>query len=229
MGNFFWALHAHTLYSWRKKAHDIAFFHLPKNAGGSLGEALANSVDLIPHDVLRNKWKTKCYKSSFAIVRNPLSRLVSAYNWILREKCDVASDKKMKGILQEFGSFEAVVDHLEFICQQPEAIHFLPQVSWLYDQNKCLVTSIGHFEQLNTDLQAISKRYNFKSVDLNKWKVHASKKTVSNEEAYQSSATLNKVLDFYSKDFDCFGYSQSLTEMHNSPPNLHPLHISQQL
>lgn len=60
----------------------IAFFKVPRTASSSISDALPDAIAQIRHNDLANKFCLQDYHSSFALVRHPFDRYISAYNWI---------------------------------------------------------------------------------------------------------------------------------------------------
>ena len=93
----------------------------------------------------------------FGFVRNPFDRLYSCY------KDKVYNSKA--SFMYPFGYFQHIVNFERFVkkvAKVPDAIgnrHFISQYYFLYKNNKCLVDSVGRFENLVQDFEPIRQKY----------------------------------------------------------------------
>jgi hypothetical protein len=120
--------------------HKLAFIHIPKTGGKSIREALRND-DPDAHHV--GKWHIAAttakemvdwddYKS-FAVVRNPWERVVSAYTFAAKDRMDL----------------EAFLN-----SQWPDYLQ--PQMHWLVDhEGNVIVNCVCRYETLDDDFDVL--------------------------------------------------------------------------
>lgn len=150
----------------------------------------------------------------FTVVRNPYSRLLSAY----RDK--IASQTK-KGIRQPklFGLPRMPSDFSEFVamvCEMPDAeldIHFRSQTySTIFDYLR--LDRIGYVETLDRDVIDLQSRiFNAKLGDrLSTESIHRTDSTKSLTE-FMTPETVTAILERFRGDFLNFGYSESIDHL----------------
>lgn len=136
------------------------FIHVPKAAGSSLKAALdlsfrdAGHLPLTYYEHLYPQKYQEFYK--FAFVRNPWSRLLSAYNYMSRRT--EPDDMVWAESIAKLGSFEKFV--MLWLSEETIGLDdvFVPQYRFLI--NSCGVVSmdfIGKFEALSTDFSVIQQ------------------------------------------------------------------------
>ncbi len=162
----------------------LFFIHIPKNGGTSIEDSFEKSgIELGRFDNryyskikgYNNFPKKKCsywhvppkYTDIsfddhvvFAVIRNPISRIVSEYNYskhILGKKNPV---------------YDSINYFVEFIYKNYKTdkfmsdCHILPQLEYLYDKNGKMCQNILCQENLQSDLSEFLKKYGFKDVKL---------------------------------------------------------------
>lgn len=146
----------------RVKGKNIFFFHVPKCAGSSVERSLINSgLKLSFHDVhFRNKWQSispqhickshyhslfqnDFFDYSFSIVRNPVSRFISAF----------AYNRKKIGMFRDINSILRELSFREDFSAKKYDNHFTPAVRLIPDHVKVFKLEFG----LDRILQEISK------------------------------------------------------------------------
>ena len=189
---------------------EAVFVHVPKTGGASIIQiCLRHGIRIVDHD-LRNPAHVSLakYKEvnnniySFAIVRNPWSRLVSTYHFL-----------RDGGIKQEDKSdadryVNSYKDFNEFVLeafQDPEIleqIHFRPQYQWVSDENGLIVDLVGRFEKL----QMSCIRW-CKLIGLPEYKLpHVNKSEHKSYKTYYSEKTIDIIRKVYSTDVELFKY-----------------------
>lgn len=181
------------------------FVHIPKTAGTSIEQCLkdSNDVDQIVgghttcQALIHYKKTEFCNMFSFAIVRNPYDRLLSAYKYMLKmETNDILGNEPIKEC-KDFKDF--VMNYLT-----PETIsnmHLRPQYEFVTYNGEICVDYWGKYEQLDSVWKVICKKIKkeIKLPWLNK----------SNSEPYYSfydDEMREKVKRLYLKDFLYFKY-----------------------
>ena len=145
------------------------FIHIPKSAGSSLRLALYNCKSFhIPaiRYQLKDPEKFEQY-FKFCFVRNPWSRLLSAYDYLYRKRAaDMAyldhrwSASHLRA-LPDFQKFVLALENPAFLKSVRRYIHFRDQLDWIAGPGGArdiLVDYIGRYETLSSDYAEISSR-----------------------------------------------------------------------
>ena len=172
----------------------MRFIHIPKNAGTTVGKMLGRNhipfaVGLPDQQHTRHRYAYQFRDGlpSFAIVRNPLTRMVSFFHWIRRlpRYADLTFD--------------------EFIHTQYErgraAWAWTPQATWTHDLqlDKQLVTHILRYERLREDLHALFPQIR------GKW-LHLNAGNIADHMGHYDGSTRRVVERHFRMDFELFGY-----------------------
>lgn len=185
------------------------FIHIPKAAGTSVLQALANTESFIPRDhstIEEFRVASPCLlkKSfSFTIVREPLDRISSVYRYLIKggnKKNDLEYSKFLNENFPTLDSY--IIDYLN-----KDIIHTYkltkPQYTFLCDEKyNVLVDFVGKFENINEDFSKISNKLNLKR----KLK-HSNKSELKSLPV--STQAKDKIKDLYNIDYDIF-YSNNL-------------------
>ncbi|MEM8942296.1 MAG: sulfotransferase family 2 domain-containing protein [Pseudomonadota bacterium] len=132
------------------------FVHVPKTAGVSVNKALYGSLGA-GHKTL-NDYVLLLSPSDFltffkfTIVRNPWSRVVSAYNF-LREGGFNAVDREFwEQELKQYQTFESFVKHWLTPVNVRRSVHFKPQCDFVFDYSAHItVDFVCYYENLEQD------------------------------------------------------------------------------
>jgi len=185
----------------------IAFIHIPKNAGSSIRETLLEYEDKKTvksiegwraHPLIEKQLETLPYIFNedyflFACVRNPYTRVLSAYlqgntqhnlNLSFKEYLMCMMDKKYE--------------------HNDRLIHGAPQHRFIYDENNSTVDFIIRFENIERDYKEL---YDIKIHELGKFETikHTNKAGSSKENLFTEEAIV-LINEIYSKDFELFNY-----------------------
>lgn len=200
--------------------HECIFVHIPKCAGSAIEDSLSikrrnkqqlhgpdGKGDFLQHmtifeiNKLLNENQNKYF--SFAIVRNPYSKLVSDWSWCKRwfkHKWLTTNDNTKVG----FPSFESYISFIENVGTNAWS-HFKLQKEFIYDsQNKSKIDYICKIETLNTSFenikQCIKNGDSIKLIKSNSSR-HKPWRTYYSEDLYQ------RVNKLYKDDFDILNYN----------------------
>ena len=213
--------------------HRFIYIHIPKTAGSSITKyfsVLSRYCDLeiggtefgegvqepyrnrfgiskhITATSLLQKIGVDDWRSfyTFTIVRNPISRCVSTFNFL----------KRWKGAGEKFNkSFDQFINFEDFVLSGfwdetdgPDSI-FLPQSRWVYTKNQkeILVNFIGKMENLDLSLSRVTSE--LKIVNLLTQDIpHVNQGKAAITSIDFSEKVIEKILRKYSEDFSNFGY-----------------------
>ncbi len=187
---------------------NILFIHIPKTGGNSFLNHpfyLEKIVHLGHFEAQKLDYTKNNYDTIFTIVRNPYSRLVSAYFYLKKGGMKNKLDLSYQKLLEPYDTFDSFVKHIkeepEFIN---EIIHMVPQVDFIYDKKLgLLVDDILYNENLNEDFFIFCDKYSNtcpKILEENKSK-HNDYKTYYNKELQDI------VYNLYKDDFVKLGYN----------------------
>ncbi|TWU61722.1 sulfotransferase family 2 domain-containing protein [Crateriforma conspicua] len=195
-----------SVYHPRSVAKKVIFIHVPKAAGSSIGR-LVFGTDIIGHypyfvyqryDPLRFE---DYYK--FSLVRSPLTRLFSAYRYVLSGGKGRADAKCGDVIRAASGSFE------DFVCNVLDQafayrwVHFVPQSFFLCtDADKLMVDDVVKVESLPDGFEPIGKRLGISA------SLHGFNRQDTTPIPELGAHALAKVHSIYRRDYRNFGYPQ---------------------
>lgn len=187
------------------------FIGVPKTACTAMGASLFPHKKLVFHHPSIAAYRASmpseffCQLYKFAFVRDPFTRLLSAYNYLLSDKCE-GHDHMFAHRLRKYSSFEHFV--LEFLNPQTARswMHFVPQ--WLFlsaDQSSSaslLVDFVGKYENIEQDFSVVSNKLGIEC-KLKQMRVVAKTPTVLLQ---LSPEARDRIVHVYRRDFELFGY-----------------------
>ena len=186
----------------KNNAQKWAFIHIPKTGGTSLTSIIQNiegSELVAVHDSIRVFEDVSDF-FIFTIVRNPFTRIASAYSHRLRKN----EYKKL------FGEFitELSENHLDLI---PQSYY----INAGKDENK-KVSFIAKYENYTHDIQKILKKINHRSSipHLNRNPIYDKHPHLNQEKFYRNLYSqdwmIENILERYKDDFKIFNYELDL-------------------
>ena len=172
----------------------IRFIHIPKCAGTTVGKMLGrNHIPFrvgLPDQQHTRHWFARNFNDgldTFTVVRNPLTRLVSHYEWMRRlpRYRDISFDRFVG---ERFDSGRAKRG-------------WIPQREWTHDQEEVtrLVTHVLHYENLQDELLVLFPQITGKFLHLNSG-------SIADHLAYYNAHTRSMVEEHFRVDFEEFGY-----------------------
>ena len=185
------------------------FVHIPKSAGVTINKVLFGNLGGSHRSVRTYKRVFGPYTFSkyfkFTFVRNPYSRLLSAFRFLKSGGFDQDDRIWAEENLSDFESFEEFTEQWLSEESMMEYRHFQPQYMFVCDHTfEPEVDFIGRFETIDEDFRKICDRLNIRR-ELKKHNRGPEKK--AHWSTYYSEKTLEKVHRIYRKDFELFGYS----------------------
>ncbi|WP_340679162.1 sulfotransferase family 2 domain-containing protein [Paraglaciecola sp.] len=185
----------------------VLFVHVPKAAGTSIVKSIYGTEDwthlsLADYEAIHGSEISSYFK--FAFVRNPYSRLYSAYNY-LKHKSDVEFDKLWRESHLKY-DFNTFIESW-LTCKNIETCaidHFRTQTSFLLNSKKEMdINFTGKFESLSKDYQKLMEILS-KDLSLSKENAYHYKETFS--PASLSKNCRNIIESVYEVDFANFSY-----------------------
>ena len=195
------------------------FVHIPKAAGSSIEQSSIfqdqriKFKEYVGGHTTAIEYREKypdLFKEyfKFSLVRNPFSRLVSAYCYLLKGGSGNRYDTR---IFKKY--FENSDRNFISFCRNQlskemvdEVVHLRPQFKFLCDDNMTiLVDFIGKQENFSQDAKKI-----FQKVGLKYERKHSLKSSNKHFSEYYEKDIQDKVFELYQPDFELFGYQSEI-------------------
>ncbi|TCS40295.1 sulfotransferase family 2 domain-containing protein [Reinekea marinisedimentorum] len=190
-----------------KKTKTI-FIHITKTAGTSVATSL---YGMLPYHYTGVQYRVIFGKADFnnyykfAFVRNPWSRLFSAYTYLKTGGWDESDRKWADKNFANVRNFDDFVYNWLNEETLKTHIHFKPQYEFLLDhKDRLLIDDIGYFENIQQDYLKFSSKVPGSSPLGHKNPTQRSSQTY--QEIYSDRAK-EKVAKLYAKDIELLGYS----------------------
>jgi hypothetical protein len=192
---------SHLIFKTRKKL-PILFIHIPKTGGNSIKKTkIFKDCIFYDHSSIR-KIGNIPYRYSFAIVRNPYDRLVSAYFYLKNGGMKHEKDRKRMQKQEKYTNFKMFVQNLDKFVDD---IHYKPQYMFLIDSNgKIVVDNILRQEQLDADFSKLQKYSGYEVELLQK----TNKSEHNHYTEYYDNEISEMVYNIYKKDFELLKYAK---------------------
>lgn len=191
--------------------HRCIFIHIPKTAGISVARSLLQTrighLSALDFQAVMGKEDFKRY-FKFAFVRNPFTRLVSAYEFMQAGGYGPV-DQPIVEVVRRYKTLEEFV--LGYLTPgAAKAIrHFRPQHYFICNSNQeLMVDYLGRFEHLDQDYEYIRQKIGA-GEPLKKLNTTKTKKN-SLQEYFANQQVIDKVSTIYQKDFQLFNYPVEL-------------------
>lgn len=187
------------------KNSDVIFIHIPKSAGSSIAKMLyGQTIDHMSADFFQRANASEFNKkTSFAIVRDPWERALSAYNFLSQGGTDLVPVENKKKY-EKYNTFEAFVNeylienfnsNLDYVLRE--------QHKFIYRDDECLVEHLGKLESLHETIAWLESKTGKKYTVP---KYNASKSKPSDEGNQYTPKLINIIGDLYEKDIRILGY-----------------------
>lgn len=160
-----------------KKKSDINWYHFPLDFYTEEGINFLTQFDL------------------FTVVRNPISKIVSAYN------CRWYNDEQTYNDDNVHQFNDKILKFME-LDEQKKTDRYIPQYRYVYHNENKIVETLK-FENLKDDIENFMMKYRFESkFNVHKNKSLGQKHTVEN----LFDNTKFRIYDYYRKDFELLNY-----------------------
>lgn len=160
-----------------------------------------NDIKFVGHDLRQDNYK-RLYErlseddKSFAFLRNPYKRVVSAFSYLSEGGMNKGDKQDYEKYIAPYDGFEDFV--LNGLEKAQEQIHFKPQKFWISNKKGEIVTDfLGTVDNLEKDLKEFSKEHDFEMIDL-------PEKNQSEKELSYTPISSSKVSNLYSQDLSIF-------------------------
>ncbi|WP_199769996.1 sulfotransferase family 2 domain-containing protein [Helicobacter canadensis] len=205
------------------KKYGCIFIHIPKVAGTSIERVVFESskwlvghkkaIDYIKKD--KDKFESLF---SFAFVRNPFDRTVSAFHYLKGRSCTLG-DKRWADIhlkdYENFNDFALALENKTVRDKILSWMHFVPQYRFVCDENRSiLVNFIGKFENIEKDFEVVKKQ-----LKINRDLVHANSSSHESYKKYYNEQTYQIISEIYRNDFELFDYDLEYANLFNQSLN----------
>ncbi len=194
--------------------HKCIFVHIPKTAGISvsvslLGKSIGNMSALYDQVLFGKKDFASYFKFSF--VRNPFTRLISAYEYLKTGGGGASDVTNCQAVIHSTSLEDFVLNYLTPSTTKSNR-YFRSQHQFVCDSaNKILIDYVGRFETIDENYEFIRHKIRV-GKPLQKLNItHTQKQSV--KEYYANEAVVNKVISTYKKDFELFGYSKNISDI----------------
>lgn len=189
---------------------EMVFMHIPRTGGASIGQlCMSRGIRGIGHNLRNPNYislaqyrRSHPDSFSFAIVRNPWDRLVSAYHFLFEGGLNIYDSEDADRYVNHYGGFNEFVAAAfkdDAILRQ---IHFRPQHEWISDEKGIVADYVGRFEELQHHVSACLALVGLPDYKLQ----HVNKATHKPYQQYYSKASIDIVADVYARDIELFAY-----------------------
>ncbi len=183
----------------------FVFVHIPKCGGISI----YSDEFIYFHHNLRDKnfvyfkdsLERKGAEFSFAFVRNPWDRLVSAYEYLKNGGICPLDAEDYLNLFSKYENFKEMVLNWEEVFF--DQIHFKSQSDWICDNDgNIIVDFVGKFENLQQDFDIVCDRMQIPRKKL----PHTNKTNHKHYTKYYNDEIREIVAKKYARDIEYFGY-----------------------
>ena len=188
------------------------FLHIPKCGGSYLKH-------LFPNKGHKSIIELKNIENTFAIVRNPYDRFISAY-FYLKQNDENYFDKINRQMYKSFKKINSIEEFIDILYDEFKKykipykrvknnhfinlIHFRPMYTFVCNtEKKNIVNHIIKFENINTDIKKLFDKYDISQEFL---KTNSSKRNHFDFYFNNNSNMIKKFNEIYELDFLLFNY-----------------------
>tara|TARA_Y100000310_G_scaffold161550_1_gene161420 strand:+ start:1304 stop:1960 length:657 start_codon:yes stop_codon:yes gene_type:complete len=179
-----------------------AFIHIPKTGGFSVNSVMTFHSLLPPHCLAKHLKYKVGYNDFFlfSFMRNPYSRIVSLYEFLLKSPKGTAPE--LDSYIREENDF--CFEHfVQLVTEEVWNILWEPQTSFILDDDdNVIVNYIGRTETLKNDIVSVAKKIGIKNIIE---EIPHHNKTIWSRPDYQSyydNCTRKKIEKYYERDIE---------------------------
>lgn len=200
------------------------FIHISKNAGTSIIASAGNHIVSAGHQTAA-QWVHKNGSTApiFCVIRNPYGRVYSEYRYRRKRYLSGEANPHLANLNRSFDDWVAATYRDGEYCTETffhktgvafnkanmiggRLIWFIPQTSWLQDENrKLLATDTLRYETLSTDWDMFGRKFGF-IVELKR--LNTSTIGVEAASSRMKPETRDHIYKYFREDFEVFGYEQ---------------------
>jgi chondroitin 4-sulfotransferase 11 len=189
------------------------FVHVPKAAGVSVahalfGHAAGGHFDANEYRMIFGRDFWRYFK--FAFVRNPYTRLVSAYEFLLRGGHPAwKEDQRFRDdVLTHYTGFEDFV--LRWVTPKLTCaiFHFRPQTQFLTLDGKLVMDFIGKHEQIGDDFARVAERLQIRAELGHRNRTEGLRRPL--DSYFSDDRIVERVKEVYAEDFRLLQYSTAV-------------------
>lgn len=191
--------------------YNALFIHIPKCAGVSLFKTLYGQDSFghmsVNDYIERYGESAMAHMYKFAIVREPVSRLLSAYNYLKAGGRGRDLDREYQGILANCQSIEDFV--LNWLPRHgiQNFQHFIPQTNYIFNKDDQLqVDDVFKFEELDDLIPSLKKQCPA-LLSMQKESTLARTNTAPKPSAALNDDLVRSIKAHYSRDYELLKYS----------------------
>lgn len=197
------------------------FVHVPKAAGISVAQSLfgclgGGHLPLRLYELIFTPAQFRSY-FKFAFVRNPWSRVYSAYSYLKSGKGNAADREWAVQHLSAFPTFEAFVGTWLTASRCYSEPHFVPQHEFICLRGRLGLDFVGYYERLEADFSRVSHQLGLHA-DL-RW-VNRTPQAQSDYREHYTADSKEIVADVYRRDIELLGYDFDSTALPSPPERL---------
>ena len=187
---------------------EVIFIHIPKAAGSSINMSLYGNSGL-GHAKAKDYLFIFGYLKfnamfKFTFVRNPYSRVQSAYNFLINggmHSGDKTFARKHINMYKDLNDF--IINGLDKSIDIQKGTHFIPQSDFIMINDKVVVNAIGKLENIEQDYKNICNVLGIENELLIENKMQKSDFDYMQTFNDESKRVIQKL---YKKDFEIFDY-----------------------
>jgi chondroitin 4-sulfotransferase 11 len=181
------------------KPSPYLFIHVPKTGGTSIIHAL-NIYDYCCHEPI-SKYPRYLTKNifTFAFVRNPFDRILSAYNYLITECGNNGDISFARSHLSKFKNFNEFIREFETSANLQSWLHFQTVFNFI-DRH---IDFVGRYENIQADFNVVCDRIGLLRLPLE----HKNSAIHKHYSTYYDNRSINIVKKIFSRELNEFDYN----------------------
>jgi hypothetical protein len=194
----------------------IAFVHVPKTGTVSIGVAVEGLCTQITHHPWEKMTAAKFRRENpdsfiFGFVRNPFSRLVSAWLYFHQPWIHTVDLADAGMYVKPYPDFQHFIMEGVGSGRVMEQRHCRPQASWITDESgRSVLNFIGSFERLQEDFDRVCQTVGWPRMALEVYNSTQRGQHARQYATYYDEGMVQVMVRAYAADFELGGYEKSL-------------------